>query len=1039
MNCSHKHHAGATFPLVATALVAACSTAGCTQGSSATTNSSGAGTLLELPANAPAPDGFNYYIGEANKGGDASQLKITNVLWGRLVDVYAESPSGGPREKILRDLLIDPTLQSDLQDYRLERNAVTLREELTIRHPKGSAAFDTALDPLLADEGLQPLLPKGISPGELPPFTTVARNGAVAFVFDDLVDPKNVRRENVQVQVGYPPAAPFEARIVPDRCHGKVVNGQLISTRVIVDMTVSKSEATTQGISINTLGLPGSADALQPNVVIRIPTKISPTAGQFSVLSNLSGSPLAFTGNGPAAGSSPTLDILRGFRSGGRTSVTQDPYDGFLPDKIPPQVVGSQRVTLEFSTTQPPEPDLFRVDLGFTSPVCAVAPRAGDLIEVANGVMRVVADAGPLVQGQAIGVLIERADDELPATEPPLLGFGDFKTPWDPEAGLLPACFVRFTPDPLAPPAAGVATAATISLSFSEPMNPERAEAFDGIQVVDPTVPASNPLARTVVGVVAASPELNTHAFQPSLPFKHAAGQTESYSLEIISEYDVTLGQSRGVTDLAGNAIAQLLPSVSFSIEASEPPLVTGSLSLRFSSLDENGDGYPEIRGQLVPDYSRGVIRPRGLVRFSGFADTTNQSSPPVLAITPVGGVNEPLSIYGSRTMTLWRYHDLNLPFYDDQYFNLDVEGLAWMVAGTGVQLDLFPEFQLGVAHSRFLPDEFISNPPPPGTPSLLSPNSGIITTFASNLLDPTEDPLTVLAPKSAGYPIQPLDSFKTPSGTLMQPFPVNLNKPVNEYVYWTWRDTGIISVGGPNGQGADTLINPPTAQDGYYAAGAVPTIGLPLLMDFRTYPAPTTAQGSNFLFIGAVNTAGPSPGQPYFRTHSTGGVLATGQRKLIDPDQELTAQGGIDLLGNQTPPIDSGFYYGNADFVARVNRVHTIWLDTGSPSQFAPLVTIPRPTEVPAGTQMTFAFRGATAITNLVPAQNGENLDPYGNKRPKGSDFSVNFLNSDPTWKQSLADLNGARFVQLRVTMISDAETAAAPELDALGIAYSK
>jgi len=406
--------------------------------------------------------------------------------------------------------------------------------------------------------------------------------------------------------------------------------------------------------------------------------------------------------------------------------------------------------------------------------------------------------------------------------------------------------------------------------------------------------------------------------------------------------------------------------------------------------------------------------------------------------MTPVGGVNEPLSIYGSRTMTVWRYFDLNLPFYDEQYLNIDVEGLAWMVAGTGVQLDLFPEFQLGVAHSRYLPDETIGSGPM-GTIFLMYPNSGVVTTFASNLVDPNEDPLTVLAPKSGGYPIQPLDSFKTPSGTLMQPFPVNLGKPISQYNYWTWRDTSIQAVGGPLSGGVDPLVNPDTEFDNYYGAGAVPTIGLPLLMDFRTYPSPTTAQGSNLLYLAAVNAAGPSAGLPYFRLQSTGGVLANGQRKLINPDQELTAQGGLDATGNPTAPIDSGFYYGNADFVTRVNRIHTIWLDTGSPSQFGDLVSIPRTTEVPAGTQMSFAFRGATTITSLAAAQDGDNIDPYGNKRPKGTSFSVTFLNADPTWKSSLSELNGARYVQVRVTMISSADTGAAPELDAMGIPYYK
>ena len=596
---------------------------------------------------------------------------------------------------------------------------------------------------------------------------------------------------------------------------------------------------------------------------------------------------------------------------------------------------------------------------------------------------------------------------------------------------------MRFSPEATAPPGEGVLTSATITVSFSEPMNPEQTEAFDGLQLVDPSVPANAPLKRTLVGVAEPSTQLTTYVFKPSLPLSHTTGQTETYHLDVVSGSDPNSGDSFGVTDLAGNPLAVLLPQVSFKLEPTQAGLQTGGISLRFGSTDENGDGNPEVRGQVVPNFGRGVLQPRGLVRFSGFADTTNQAHPVVQALTPIGAVNEPLSIYGSRTMTVWRYHDLNVPFYDDQYFNIDVEGLAWMVAGTGVQLDTFPAFQLGVAHSRYLPDEFINNPPPPGTPALNWPNSGVVTTFSSNLLDSTEDPYTILAPKSSGYAIQPLDSFKTPSGTLMQPFPVNIGKPVSQYTYWTWRNTGTIAVGGPNGGGVDTQVNLDTTYDGYYASGAVPTIGLPILLDFRTYPAPTTAQGSNFPYLAAANTAGPSAGLPYFRIQSTGGILPNGQRKLIDPDQELTAQGGLDGAGNPTPPTDSGFYYGNVDFVTRVNRIHTIWFDAGSPSGFGEFVTIPRATEVPAGTQMTFAFRGGTAITALGPAQDADNLDPYGNKRPQGQDFSVTFLNGDRTWKPSLTQLDGARYIQARVTMVSNAETGAGPELSAIGIPF--
>jgi hypothetical protein len=88
----------------------------------------------------------------------------------------------------------------------------------------------------------------------------------------------------------------------------------------------------------------------------------------------------------------------------------------------------------------------------------------------------------------------------------------------------------------------------------------------------------------------------------------------------------------------------------------------------------------------------------------------------------------------------------------------------------------------------------------------------------------------------------------------------------------------------------------------------------------------------------------------------------------------------------------------------------------------------------------MSFAFRGAVLITGLAAAQDGENLDPYGDMKPLStSTFTVNFLNSDPTWKSSLTEIPGARYVQVRMTMVTSAETGAAPELDAMGLSFFK
>jgi hypothetical protein len=1025
------------WSLATSTLAAALVAVGC-QGSSPEQSSIAPGTLLQDPANT---DGFSFFLADSHFNGNANQLMIESVRWGRLVDVLAQHPTTGERQKIMRDLLVDPKINSDGTNYLLQQNQVTQREELIILHAFATPGFDAAFQPLKDEVGLEDFIEKGISANELPPFTAVPRNAAVLVQFNDLLDPATILKETVQLRTGHPPTAPFEARIVPDRCHGGLVNGVMHSSRVLVDMTVSKDEAQTLGLQVNSSGLPGATSVLLPNVVLRIPTKINTSAAQFSILANLSGHSLSFSGNGPADASSPTLDVLRGFRSGGTKLATNDDFNGYLEDHNPPEVLGAQQVTID--AVVPVGAGQHLVSMTFHTPVCAVQPRPGDLLEVSNGVVRILTPGGPLTGASVVDMLVERVDESFAPSVPPALGLAEYRTPWssDPLLAFLPACFVRFNPQPGTQPAADVSPSATIRVAFSEPMDPDRVDAFDGIRVTDPTVVVTKPLSFTAVGPMAASEDLTAHTFVPSSPFKHTNLLSETFQIEVISFEDLSTGRIFGVTDLAGNVLSDLLPMVPFTLDSTAPTLLTGNIALRFTTLDEDGNTNPEVRGQVVPDLSRGVMQARAVEHFSGFADTTLESAPLVRNMTPIlGGVVEPLSIYGSRTMTVWRYHDMGLPFYDDPFFNLDVEGLAWMVAGNGVQLDHFPEFQLSLAHSLRLPDELLTPPPPPLLP--VYPQSGVVVAFAGNLSDEVGEPLFPIAPKTEGYLIQPLDAFLTPSQTLMAPFPVNLNKPVSEYEFWTWRDTAKLQVGGPAGGGVPLRGEVGAMGPTFYTVNNVPTIGLPLLMDFRTYPAPTLAQGLNRLGLAGVNAANGN--LPFFRLHSTGGIKADQSQQLINPDQQTTAIGGLDFAGNPTPPVDSGFYYGNADFVTRVNRMHTVWFDAALPGNIAPssygdLVTIPAADDVPAGLQLIYAFRGATLVSPIGPASDAENIDPYGNPRPFGTSYGVTFLNGDNTWKENLSDLNGARFIQVRVTMISNVETTAVPELSAMGFSFSQ
>jgi hypothetical protein len=199
------------------------------------------------------------------------------------------------------------------------------------------------------------------------------------------------------------------------------------------------------------------------------------------------------------------------------------------------------------------------------------------------------------------------------------------------------------------------------------------------------------------------------------------------------------------------------------------------------------------------------------------------------------------------------------------------------------------------------------------------------------------------------------------------------------------------------------------------------------------------------------------SSANPFFRAFSTGGITSGGQAKKIDPDNEPTAQGGINPgTGQSTPALDNSFYYGQADFVVRVSRMHSIWFDTGlgSPTFFSPVVE-PTPTSQPAGTQIVLAYRGANAINN-PPAQNnkgsyanGENIDFYGDSKTvilggtAAAAFTPTFVANDKTWKSSLTSFNGvvpgAKFFQFRASFISNVSTGLSPELSALGFPFQQ
>ena len=524
------HTSVATLSLV---LVAAC-------GGTSASSSSGAapGTLADNPNTG------GKFIVDAHKNGDGSTLSLSAVRWGRLVDLYDVDPvSGEPStEPVFRDLLVDPAVESGA-NLVVRADPVTGKDEVVVLHAVGTPGFAASLDDL--ENGLQPVMDKGLSATVLPPFTAWPRNAALVLQFDDLLDdggdpsdpgyPGTVTPDTVGVRRGVSgPSLPSTPASCPTPTTGAVVGGQFHSTRVILDTTVSDLEAIAANLPVNVLGLPEALVADEPNVAVRVPTLVNPSAAQFEVLRNLSGHAVQPTTSGSWDPSSPTLDVVRALRSG--SGALGDGSNGFLPDDQAPDLLGVLGVS--YSNVVPVGAGRFAMDLDFHSVPCAVAPRPGDVLSVPGSVLRVDVAAGAPASGFVPGVemTLLHGDSNLSA------GVGEFRTPFDPAAGNLPECYVLFSPTATLPPHAGVDPHAAVTLVFNEPMDPASIRAYETFTLTDASQPAS-PIASRVVGRVQPSSQMDRFAFVPSLPFNHTQGSAETIRIDLAAS----------VTDLAGN------------------------------------------------------------------------------------------------------------------------------------------------------------------------------------------------------------------------------------------------------------------------------------------------------------------------------------------------------------------------------------------------------------------------------------------------------------------------------------------------------
>jgi hypothetical protein len=998
---------------------------------------------LLLAACSSGEDGEETYSGvhcspPSNSGGEAfsdphrngrsSELQIAEISWGRLVDVHRLAVDGAvDPDPLWRDLVIHERVGSDGNRWRLE-TTVTGRERLVLLTRDRTEAMERAREAsaeLPGVEGVGTLPSESLSFGSL---SIVPRNATLVVRFDDLLDDgeEAVRglSEAVRLVTGPAGETDLPARVLFDPNHGGVRDGVFHSTRILVDPTISGFEAEdseTLG-PVHPLGLPAGRGA-GADALLRLAGRIDLGSGRAGVLSGLDGAPLA-------AGANDRIDgaLFRAFRTG----AEEDLYRGYLHDDTPPEVIGAWPTTIDAAVDDPaglPGRD-FLIDASFPT-ACQAAPQLEEVFLAAQTRFLEVTSPGHFdpTTGTVTGLGVHLLNHH-PTTAPDLLGHARHLIPFDPAIPVERGCWIGLRPHPREVPLDEVSPDACVIVRFSEPIARRSVRPFDSFRLVrgdSSTTPTATDL---VIGEITSSRHHREFTFHPALPFAHA-GAADPYHVDL-------RGGPDGIVDLAGNPLALPLPPVDFTIDPTAAVEENGGIVLRFADTDEYqvgaAAGADDLRGQFVPDFGAETIRARPVARFSSSADRSNLVPSVMIPFPP--GVKTPLSPMGSKLQTVWRYADFGWAVLDEVYMNLDVEGLNWSPAGVQVAADYFPGFEIRLSHSTQLPDEGLDNYLLPRFPT-----SGLYDSphpFDDNILGTPADQ-KVVHHRSLGYVVNPVDLFLSSTGTFLMPYP--LNRVGGERETYTWRDTAVLDEAGYQGAGIPTKIEENLGLAGPAGSiaipGDVPSIGLPLLMEYRCYPT-DSALGLNAFDVSlAVN----SSARPNFRAFSTGGFNQSGQAVAKDPDLELVPSGGFNP--NSTPPgaptrsAENTFYLGQVDFVVRVNRIHSVWLDSAADAPgFLPPVIEALGGSLPPGCEVQVEFRAAHAFIGdgLAPFD-AALLDAYGDPPPTTEVVYA----GDGTWTDEVSALRPARYVQLRITLLGDIDTLEVPEISTLALAFTR
>lgn len=1076
---SSRRAGGALLAALASALIA-----GCGGGSTPDVDNGSGGTV----------DGSNgFYFQDPNAGGVASDFRWSGIAYGRLVELFGRD-TDGRRVLMGSDFVVGQSVVSEPGTYTLERNPVTGQELLTIEENVDTDAGRAEFLRLAQEAGdtLDTIQVRDLDDAGV--YTMLPRNAAVVLTFDDLLRPEAIDSRSVQFRTGDPPTIPFEARVFASSFYGGTIAGgsDFYPTRVVIDLTTSELEAFSVDppLPINGVGAPASLNTSAPNGQIRIPTRLNQAIGITEILTNLAGNPMATGTNGPVDFADATRPVTRAFRTGGRSDIIADPFNGFLEDQAAPIIVGSTPITV---LDAPQQVDGLRYVLPrveFASQLCSSPPEVGDII-VQSGLFAEVERANT----QPVAGIVTNLEVRLllfPSSWPGPqewenvgVGSASYETAFDAAIdGARPNCFLTVVPQPNGfpdDPTGRVKTDSVFSLRFSEPMDPASLTAFDSVTLTrtsfDPDVPTAT--SSFVVGSVFQTADLSGVTFTPQQLLAHTQGLSEPYFLRVAdSDNDVFPPR-----DLAGNVVERI-PEINISVEPTELSALNGGRVSRFTSIDEELPEGAEFGGQVLIDTTRQLLRPRPVVRNQVIIDNS-QPIMQQMTFLPGGlGVITPHTPFGSKLQHIWRYADCSFALLDQLDHNVDVEGLAWAPNGGTIQPDAFDQFEIRLAHSRWTPDEDIN----PSNAWPRFPFSGLDDIYLNNIVAsvPSDLPAQVTVhDRSLGYNLDPGDLETASTGTTFMPFPLNRDIPQEQRRYFTWRDCDNRARGGGGNAPVDpraywiSLGIDPGSQPVVYSPGQVQTVGLPLLMEYRVIPDATAIGINGWDFNIAVN----SSSRPYFRSFSSGGINQSGTTVTVNPDQESTASGGFAPGSNPpgaiTPGQDNVVHLGALDLITRVSHSNSIWFtpdivgedgDLPFPGRVYQEPTIePSLDDQPAGTELIVRFRGATSITydnSETPGVDNDAEDPnpdeltdyqvdaftldcYGDYY-NDLDFPVshngnrdnpglNFVGADDFWRDSVDEIRDARFYQVRLTFVGNPENGQSAEVSAFALTWSQ